>query len=143
MQLPHVSVGSSSETPTSAPPRPRWLALVAAFAIGIALIATIASPASATEGTPGDETLTVSLNDSEAGGTYDVSFEKVFAGTTEDGTPVYIYVPTGALGDESVDWLNPRSTRTRTTTSRRAPRSSRQGNTPSRRSRSTRSGTSS
>jgi len=80
---------------------------VAAFAIGIALIATIASPASATEGTPGDETLTVSLNDSEAGGTYDVSFEKVFAGTTEDGTPVYIYVPTGALGDESVDWLNP------------------------------------
>ena len=43
-------------------------------------------------------TITVDINDSEAGGTYEQTFEQAYAGTTEDGTPVYIYVPEGALG---------------------------------------------
>jgi hypothetical protein len=55
----------------------------------------------------GDPSLVVPINDSEAGGTYDVNFELVFSDTTVDGTPVYIYVPEGAVGDETVDWMDP------------------------------------
>jgi hypothetical protein len=59
-------------------------------------------------GEPGDPTITVDVNDSEAGGTYQQVFERVYAGATADGTPVYIYVPEGALGGaDGVDSLDP------------------------------------
>jgi len=75
----------------------------------------IASPATAdhsstgsASGSPGDETITVPINDSAAGGTYYQPFEKAYAGETEDGTPVYVYVPVGALdGVEGVHSLDP------------------------------------
>lgn len=44
---------------------------------------------------PGDDTITLPINDSEAGGTYEQDFTKVYSNTTPDGTPVYIYVPEG------------------------------------------------
>ena len=66
-----------------------------------------ASSAQAADPSPGDATITVPINDSFAGGTYQVEFEKVFAGTTEDGTPVYIYVPLGSVGNEDADWMSP------------------------------------
>jgi hypothetical protein len=50
-------------------------------------------------GSPGDDTIVVPINDSAAGGTYYQPFERVYANTTVDGTPVYIYVPTGALDE--------------------------------------------
>lgn len=60
---------------------------------------------------PGDETMIVPINDSEAGGTYDQEFTKVYSDATPDGTPVYIYVPTGTPLDGSaptgVDSLDP------------------------------------
>ncbi len=46
-------------------------------------------------GDPGYPTLTLPINDSEAGGTYDQDFVRAYAGATPDGTPVYIYVPAG------------------------------------------------
>ena len=59
-------------------------------------------------GSAGDATITVPINDSEAGGTYDQVFERVYAGNTPDGTPVYIYVPQGALGGaEGVQSMDP------------------------------------
>jgi hypothetical protein len=59
-------------------------------------------------GSAGDETITVPVNDSAAGGTYYQPFERAYSGTTEDGTPVYVYVPTGALaGVEGVHSLDP------------------------------------
>ena len=61
-----------------------------------------------TSGSPGGETLTITINDSEAGGSYEQVFEKVYAGTTTAGTDVYIYVPVGALdGVEGVASLDP------------------------------------
>ena len=79
---------------------------VAAALIG-SLVATTASAVVASSGSPGDETIVITVNDSEAGGSYDVTFELVFEDATADGTPVYIYIPEGALADESVDWINP------------------------------------
>lgn len=59
-------------------------------------------------GTPGDETIIVPINDSTAGGTYYQPFERAYSNTTPDGTPVYVYVPTGALdGVEGVHSLDP------------------------------------
>jgi hypothetical protein len=66
---------------------------LAAGSIGTA----VAPVAAATTGDPGDPTITVDINDSTAGGTYEQEFERVYAGTTTDGTDVYIYVPVGAL----------------------------------------------
>jgi hypothetical protein len=49
----------------------------------------------------------VPINDSAAGGTYYQPFERAYAGETPDGTPVYVYVPTGtfdgAAGTHSLD----------------------------------------
>jgi len=60
---------------------------------------------------PGDDTMTVPINDSEAGGTYDEQFTKAYSGVTPDGTPVYIYVPEGTPLDGTaptgVDSLDP------------------------------------
>ena len=85
---------------------PRALAAVTACATAITMT-TLAAPASADHsdeppadsGSAGDDTIVVPINDSEAGGTYYQPFEKVYAGTTSEGTPVYIYVPTGAMED--------------------------------------------
>jgi len=74
--------------------------LLAASTIWVGTVAA-ADPA------PGDPTITLSINDSTAGGSYDQVFEKAYAGVTDDGTPVYIYVPEGGIGDPSVDGLNP------------------------------------
>ena len=46
-------------------------------------------------GAAGDPTITVPINDSFAGGTYQLEFKRVYAGATPTGTPVYIYVPSG------------------------------------------------
>ncbi|MPV38508.1 M6 family metallopeptidase [Georgenia subflava] len=50
-------------------------------------------------GSAGDETITVPINDSAAGGTYYQPFELAYSNTTADGTPVYVYVPTGTFED--------------------------------------------
>lgn len=50
-------------------------------------------------GSPGDDRIVVPINDSAAGGTYYQPFERAYAGATPDGTPVYVYVPVGALED--------------------------------------------
>ncbi|WP_345800965.1 hypothetical protein AAIB33_16075 [Microbacterium sp. AZCO] len=57
-----------------------------------------AAPASAAAGDP---TITLPINDSAAGGTYDQDFTRVYSNTTPDGTPVYIYVPAGTPLDGS------------------------------------------
>ncbi|WP_350349531.1 hypothetical protein ABIQ69_06350 [Agromyces sp. G08B096] len=68
-----------------------------AGAAALALLAAGAAPAQADDhlNLPGEPTLTLPINDSAAGGTYDQDFTRVYAGVTADGTPVYIYVPTG------------------------------------------------
>jgi hypothetical protein len=53
------------------------------------------------ENLPGEPTITLPINDSEAGGTYDQDFTRAYAGVTPDGTPVYIYVPAGPPLDGS------------------------------------------
>ena len=83
------------------------LRIAVATALIGSLVSTTASAVVASSGSPGDETIVITVNDSEAGGSYDVTFELVFEDATADGTPVYIYIPEGALADESVDWINP------------------------------------
>jgi hypothetical protein len=64
----------------------------------------------ASSGSPGDPTIVITINDSEAGGSYDQTFVKVYAGTTTTGTDVYIYVPEGAFTldeDTEVPSLDP------------------------------------
>ena len=61
----------------------------------IGAISTTTAAQAETVGDPGDPTIVVDINDSEAGGTYEQEFQRVYAGTTADGTPVYIYVPDG------------------------------------------------
>ena len=74
-------------------PRRRTLgALMLGGVTALALTLTSVVPAFAA---PGDDTITLPINDSEAGGTYQQDFTKVYANTTPDGTPVYIYVPEG------------------------------------------------
>lgn len=86
----------------------RFATVVAPFAAAILAISSIGATGAAAVGpAPGDPTITVSLNDSTAGGSYDQVFEKAFSGTTPDGTPVYIYVPLGGIDDPSVASLNP------------------------------------
>jgi len=70
-------------------------------------ISTITAAQAHTVGEPGDETMLVHINDSEAGGSYHQTFELVYDETASDGTPVYIYVPEGGIGDPSVQSLDP------------------------------------
>ena len=72
-------------------------------AVAIALVATSVAPAQADDhlNLPGEPTLTLPINDSEAGGTYEQDFTQAYAGVTPDGTPVYIYVPEGTPLDGS------------------------------------------
>ncbi|WP_460775126.1 hypothetical protein [Microbacterium sp. GXF7504] len=69
----------------------------------LALVATSVAPAVADdhENLPGEPTVTLPINDSAAGGTYDQDFTRAYAGATPDGTPVYIYVPAGTPLDGS------------------------------------------
>jgi hypothetical protein len=68
-------------------------AMILGGATALAMTFTTAAPAYAD--LPGDPAITLPINDSEAGGTYDQEFTRVYASTTADGTPVYIYVPAG------------------------------------------------
>lgn len=79
------------------PSRRRALGALLSGATALAMTTTMALPASANdhENLPGELVLTLPINDSEAGGTYDQDFTRAFAGATPDGTPVYIYVPAG------------------------------------------------
>ncbi|HYH33525.1 MAG TPA: hypothetical protein VD814_00090 [Nocardioides sp.] len=68
----------------------------------VAAVVGLSTPASAdhdyegpASGSAGDPTIVVPVNDSAAGGTYYQPFTRAYAGTTSDGTPVYIYVPQG------------------------------------------------
>lgn len=84
----------------------RWAGVVAGAAL--AVLGTVPVASAATTGDPGDPTITVDINDSEAGGTYEQDFVRAFAGETADGTPVYIYVPEGGIGGaEGVASLDP------------------------------------
>ena len=85
----------------------RLLRVLMAAALGASTIATAAPAVMASSGSPGDATITITINDSHAGGSYDQVFERVYANTTDTGTPVYIYVPLGAVGDPTVDSVNP------------------------------------
>jgi Immune inhibitor A-like, MAM domain len=75
-------------------------ALLAASSIWVTAVVA-AGPA------PGDTVMTLSINDSTAGGSYDQDFQKAYSNTTDDGTPVYIYVPVGGIGDPTVAGLDP------------------------------------
>jgi hypothetical protein len=67
-----------------------------AFAAVAASLA-FASTASAAGPSAGDPTLDLKVGDDVAGGTTDVTFERAYSGTTANGTPVFVYVPQGAL----------------------------------------------
>jgi hypothetical protein len=88
----------------------RWLAVLATVALVAALFGAAAPAALASSGSPGDDTIVVTINDSEAGGSYDQVFVKAYAGTTTSGTDVYVYVPEGAFaldGSTEVPSLDP------------------------------------
>jgi Immune inhibitor A-like, MAM domain len=88
----------------------RWLAVLATVALVAALFGAAVPTALASSGSPGDNTIVITINDSEAGGSYDQTFVKAYAGTTTSGTDVYVYVPEGAFtldGDTSVPSLDP------------------------------------
>jgi hypothetical protein len=87
--------------------RQRALRILMAAALGASAIGSAAPAALASSGSPGDDQIVITINDSHAGGSYDQVFEKVFADATDTGTPVYIYVPLGAIDDPSVDSVNP------------------------------------
>jgi len=87
--------------------RQRLLRLALSTALVGSLIGATAGTTLASSGSPGDDTIVITINDSHAGGSYDQTFEKVYANTTTGGTPVYIYVPVGAVGDPTVDSVNP------------------------------------
>ena len=82
--------------------------VAAGAAMTLAALGTTAAAQAHTVGEPGDPTMLVHLNDSEAGGSYHQTFERAYAGETADGTPVYIYVPEGGIGGaEGVTSLDP------------------------------------
>ena len=88
--------------------RQRLLRISMAAALAASAIGTTAAPAAmASSGSPGDPTITITINDSHAGGSYDQVFTRAYANETTSGTPVYIYVPVGAVGDPTVDSVNP------------------------------------
>jgi hypothetical protein len=87
--------------------RRRVLAASAALATCVSLGAVTAPALASHSDTPpadygdaGDTTIIVPVNDSAAGGTYYQPFTRAYAGETADGTPVYVYVPQGALNPD-------------------------------------------
>ena len=81
-----------------------WIRFTVACA---AVLLTCALPAVASAQAPGDPTLQIGIGDDVAGGTTQVTFEKKYSGTTTAGTPVYIYVPQGGVGNPSVKGIDP------------------------------------
>ncbi|HEY0696292.1 MAG TPA: hypothetical protein VGD43_00600, partial [Micromonospora sp.] len=75
--------------------RPSQFAALIAGTTALAFTAWSPALANDHENLPGEPTITLPINDSEAGGTYNQDFVKVYSNTTPDGTPVYIYVPAG------------------------------------------------
>ncbi|WP_145726064.1 hypothetical protein [Nocardioides sp. J9] len=69
------------------------------------LLVGLPSPASAW--TVGDQTITLTLNDSAAGGNFDLDFDKAFEATTASGRDVYIYAPVGWQDSASATADNP------------------------------------
>lgn len=84
----------------SLPPR-RWFSAALSAGLALALLTLAPTASAAPLNVPGEPTLTLPINDSEAGGTYDQEFVRAYAGATPDGTPVYIYVPAGTPLDGS------------------------------------------
>jgi hypothetical protein len=79
--------------------------LGSAFALSLF---TVSAPAAlAADPSPGDETITINVGDSAAGGDVFVTFEKAYANSTVDGTDVYVYVPEGSIGNEDVFGMSP------------------------------------
>jgi hypothetical protein len=87
--------------------RQRLLRLALSTALVGSLIGATTGAAIASSGSPGDPTITITINDSEAGGSYDQVFDLVYDNTTDTGTPVYIYVPEGAIDDPAVPSNDP------------------------------------
>lgn len=77
------------------------------LALLLPTLAVLTPAAAAQTQEPGDDTLVIEVGDDYAGGSYTLTFEKVYSGETPEGTPVYIYVPVGGIGDPTVDGLNP------------------------------------
>ncbi|MEH0843077.1 hypothetical protein V6U81_11890 [Micromonospora sp. CPCC 205711] len=75
--------------------RPSRIAAMVASVTALAFTASAPASANDHENLPGEPTITLPINDSAAGGTYQQDFTRVYANTTPDGTPVYIYVPVG------------------------------------------------
>jgi hypothetical protein len=66
-----------------------------------AVAASLAFASAASAQTAGDRTLDLKVGDDVAGGTTDVTFERAYQGETANHTPVYVYVPQGALDPET------------------------------------------
>jgi Immune inhibitor A-like, MAM domain len=86
--------------------------VVAAGAALALACAGVPAATAASTGSPGDDTIALNLGDSAAGGAYQQEFTRVFSDVTDDGTPVYIYVPVGTPLDgaapEGVASMDPR-----------------------------------
>lgn len=85
----------------------RLFRVAMAASLAASVIGTAAPAVMGSSGSPGDATITITINDSHAGGSYDQIFDLAYSNTTTTGTPVYIYVPMGAIGDPTVDSVNP------------------------------------
>ena len=74
----------------------------AALVLASTMVAGLApAVALAANPSPGDDTIDISVGDDHAGGSYLITFEKAYSNVTTDGTPVYIYVPQGSIGDST------------------------------------------
>jgi hypothetical protein len=74
--------------------RKQLIAALVAASTAIAIAGVQAPPAGATSsGDPGDAQIVLDINDSAAGGTYEETFQRVYAGQAPSGTPVYVYIP--------------------------------------------------
>ena len=65
------------------------------LAVALAGMFALSAPAWAADPSPGDPTITVAVGDDIAGGSYPITFEKVYDDVTAAGTPVYVYAPVG------------------------------------------------
>ncbi len=84
-----------------------WLPLLLALTLIAALAPATVNAADEVGGVAGDPTLTLDVGDSAAGGEVLLTFERAYANTTVDGTPVYVYVPQGSIGNEDVFGMSP------------------------------------